>query len=218
MIDLYLRTLFRLKLVQVAYRIKYLVKRRVVQRFSAWIDRHYESKAVRASNSPLPCFQLAHGIRSHYRGDLEDVLCNRISFLNRRIDFGPTIDWHRQDLNHGTRLWKLNLHYHEFLIDIAQAFINSREPRYINYVQNTIEHWIEHNPIGTPDYGKDNWNSYAISLRLVAWIKIHLLLKPHLDASFQLAFLVCLRKQALFLWDNLELDILGNHIIKIGRP
>ena len=161
MFGLYLRTLSKLKPVQFIYRIKYLVKRRIVQWFSAWIDQHYECKAVRAPNASQPLFQLAHGLRSHYRGDVEDVLRNRIEFLHRRFDFGATIDWHRQDLNHGTRLWKLNLHYHDFLIEIAKAFANSRDPRYIDYVQNTIAHWIAHNPIGTPDYGKDNWNSYA---------------------------------------------------------
>ena len=61
MFGLYLRTLSKLKPVQFIYRIKYLVKRRIVQWFSAWIDQHYECKAVRAPNASQPLFQLAHG-------------------------------------------------------------------------------------------------------------------------------------------------------------
>ncbi|WP_353348464.1 alginate lyase family protein [Oceaniserpentilla sp. 4NH20-0058] len=134
--------------------------------------------------------------------------------MNHTVEFGAEIDWHAVELNHGTRLWKLNLHYHEFLIDVAHYYVESNDIMYLNYLVNTIKHWINENPIGTRGYGQDNWNSYALSLRIVAWIKIYRLLASDFDEDFKQQFLISLLSQTNFMTDNLELDILGNHLIK----
>src|SRR5690606_32978393 len=42
-------------------------------------------------------------------------------FLNVERKFSLPIDWHRPDLNTGTRLWKLNLHYFDYASELDDA-------------------------------------------------------------------------------------------------
>lgn len=211
----YYYTIRHLEPVQVYFRAYYMVKRHMFERTGEAVTLRYRRRYLHNRPFAVHADQafLAAG-RRYYAGDLEEVLRNEITFLHRTIRFGAVIDWHRPELNRGTRLWKLNLNYHEFLIDIAAACRQSGDRRYLDYLVGTIREWFRQNPIGTRDYGKDNWNSYAISLRVVSWIKIWTLLQDDLPEDFREDFLQSLWIQCHFLNDNLELDILGNHLIK----
>lgn len=66
------------------------------------------------------------------------------------------------------------------------------------------ERWIaEHPPYG-PRYWEDAWNSWALSIRVVAWM----------DGAPSDTVLRSLTQQVRFLLANLELDIRGNHLLK----
>jgi uncharacterized heparinase superfamily protein len=203
-----------LKLVQIAYRFKYIFKRKYVSMRGNSIYQNYLAKTALETNKLNFDSRFVFHLKKYYTDDLATLLQNRITFLNYTIDFGNRINWHLDELNKGTRLWKLNLNYHEFLIDIANAYLETKDPIYLNYLQKTVEEWFVQNPLGTKEYGKDNWNSYAISLRLIAWIKILNLVKNELSADFYKQMIESLKVQAEFLYDNVELDILGNHLIK----
>ncbi|MEX1121300.1 MAG: alginate lyase family protein [Balneolales bacterium] len=162
----------------------------------------------------LPAKKRLYTDRCYYSSNLDDLLFNKITFLNHPISFGEKIDWHRAELNRGTRLWKLTLHNHEFLIEAAKAYRDTSDKKYLEYCIETLLDWQAQNPLGTKDYGKDNWNSYAISLRLVSWSKIMSLLHDDIPESCKETISRSYRMQAEFLYDNLEYDILGNHLIK----
>jgi len=214
MLLLYFRTIKNLTLKQFIFRIVYIFKRKWIERFSATVTRKYYDQAKKRYNELTLDANLLIYHRQYYRSDLANVLLNKITFLNHTIDFGDAIGWNAEQLNHGTRLWKLNLHYHEFLVDVAHVAQQDNGQPYYDYLLHTINDWIDHNPIGTPGYGQDNWNSYALSLRIVAWIKIFALLGERFNPEFKRRFIVSLLAQVYFLRDNIEFDILGNHLFK----
>ncbi|MBL4879750.1 MAG: alginate lyase family protein [Oleispira sp.] len=210
----YYHTIKNLKFTQILYRFKYILKRSLYEKKGATFYRKLEKRYKKRIISPYVNFNFILNDRTYYLYDLESVLKNEITFLNYEIVFPKTIDWHRDELNHGTRLWKLNLNYHEFLFDIALRFKESKDKKYLDYIERTVIEWFEQNPLGTKGYGKDNWNSYAISLRLIIWIKMYVLIGKEFSTTFQSLFLKLLWIQLTFLSENLEFDILGNHLIK----
>ena len=211
---LYYYTLRDLDLIQIIYRLIYIVKRKVYESLGDIVFKIYK---IKFKNCKLklrinPIFK--HNTRKFYFGNMEKLLHNKITFLNKEIFFGNKLEWHKKELNYGTRLWKLNLHYHEFLIDIAVRYQDTKDTKYLYYLKDTIDHWIDQNPIGTKGYGNDNWNSYCISLRVVSWIRIYSILGQDFEDKFEDKFIQSLWIQSEFLYDNLEIDILGNHLIK----
>lgn len=213
-LHLYYFTLKDLEPIQIIYRIKYIIKRRLYEKIGQSIFSFYEKKYYSSNVDIILDDKFIFNDRKYYFDDIEKILVNKITFLNKEIDFGKSIQWNKFELNQGTRLWKLNLHYHDFLVDIAYKYKESNDLKYKKYIEITINDWILNNPIGTKDYGKDNWNSYCISLRIIAWIKIYTLLERDLNNTFKNQFIKLLWIQVEFLYDNLELDILGNHLIK----
>ncbi len=209
----YYYTIRNLKPIQIAYRFKYILKRKLYQKFGSFFYRRLENR-FEADFLPNLDERFVYNLREHYGSDFEKLLHNEIEFLNRTIQFDNRIDWHKDELNSGTRLWKLNLNYHEFLIDVAIRYKESKDRRWLNYIEKTILEWFRQNPLGTKDYGKDNWNSYAISLRLISWIKIYQLIGQEFEPVFKKRLEKSLWIQAHFLRENLEFDILGNHLIK----
>lgn len=207
-------TVSQLRVIQVLYRIKYIFKRKFIEKYGNSVFKSLEKKYSSEKINIKTSSKFLINDRKHYLSDINEVLENRITFLNRSIEFGEKIDWHRDELNKGTRLWKLNLNYHEFLIDIAYAYKETGKIEYLDYLKDTIYEWLNQNPLGTKGYGKDNWNSYAISLRLISWIKIYEAIGEKFDNKFCQFFIKLLWIQSEFLRKNLEYDILGNHLIK----
>lgn len=124
-------------------------------------------------------------------------------FLNVEREFTLPLDWHRNDLNVGTRLWKLHLHYFDYahaLPDIA--------------FRELVDDWIRQNRPYRPGYWLDSWNSYAMSIRLVAWIEEYLRRRDRMDAGFLATLRASIHEQFGFLEANIEKDIGGNHLIK----
>lgn len=210
----YYYTIKNLKFIQVFYRFKYIIKRKLYEKqgmtFFKNLERKFENQVISISNDS----KFVINDRRYYLYDLNTVLDNKITFLNYEIDFGKNIDWHKDELNQGTRLWKLSLNYHEFLFDLALKFKQTKEKKHLDYIEYTVIEWFNQNPLGTKGYGKDNWNSYAISLRLISWIKMYILVGKEFSSEFKSFFLKLLWIQTVFLSENLELDILGNHLIK----
>ena len=126
-----------------------------------------------------------------------------LTFLNESRVFTHPFEWHPPDLEYGTRLWLLNLHYMEFLEALST-------PSFID----VIEDWITHVPPYRPGYWLDDWNSYALSIRCVVWMQQFARRKEQLPAEFRNTLLTSLYRQMRFLEENLERDIGGNHLIK----
>lgn len=126
-----------------------------------------------------------------------------LTFQNRTRAFGVAIDWHRADLNAGTRLWKLHLHYHEFLAGLPDAELI-----------RIVSDWLSANPPYRPQYWLDSWNAYAVSIRSVVWMQEYAKRKDRLPVEFRNVLLSAIWQHLRFLRGNLENDIGGNHILR----
>lgn len=126
-----------------------------------------------------------------------------LTFLNEPRKFAHPFDWHPPDLEYGTRLWLLNLHYMEFLEALSdEAFVN------------VVQDWIANVPPYRQGYWMDDWNSYALSIRCVVWMQQYAKRKDQLPNEFCNTMHNSLYRQVRFLSQNLELDIGGNHLMK----
>lgn len=120
-------------------------------------------------------------------------------FLGREERSARPIDWRPARHQHGTRLWLLNLHYMEYLEELDDRS-----------VLDVIAEWIQSTPPYRPQYWKDTWNSYSLSIRVVVWMQ-QLVRRGLLHEQ---PILESLAEQIRFLEDHLETDIGGNHLIK----
>jgi uncharacterized heparinase superfamily protein len=125
------------------------------------------------------------------------------TFLNQKYSFDADFDWHKEVLNNGTRLWKLNLHYFQWIVNVSDEDF-----------QFFIKDWIKKNKPYQKNYWLDSWNSYALSIRTFTWINEIAKREKNLDKDFVDATNQSIINQICFLSKNLENDIGGNHIIK----
>jgi uncharacterized heparinase superfamily protein len=135
-----------------------------------------------------------------WRSDGKDV---EVTFLGVSRQIRTPIDWHSSELATGTRLWKLNLHYMEFLEAADDAAF-----------AEIVTDWIRANPPFEKEYWLDSWNSFALSIRVVVWMQQLALRGDRLASSTAAAMRASLLRQMRFLEANLETDIGGNHLIK----
>lgn len=174
---------------QIWARLRLISKRKILQ----LLGRHREFVAPPlAPDPPLPVFA-PRGIASAGVADLVG--------LPYRIE--PPIAWHARELERGTRLAKLNLHYMEYLEDLDDDAFAA-----------VVSDWIAANPRYRRGYWLDNWNSYALSIRAVVWMQQLAARAGRLAPEFVEAAAASLAGQLAFLMRNIEKDIGGNHLIK----
>jgi uncharacterized heparinase superfamily protein len=120
------------------------------------------------------------------------------TFLGRSVAMNSRVDWTAPSLEPRDQLWRMNLHYMEYLEEVDEARL-----------LGLIDEWIAANPPNRPGAWKDSHNSYALSLRVVVW--------GQQLAARRLApapVLASLAQQMRFLEANLETDLGGNHLMK----
>ncbi len=100
-------------------------------------------------------------------------------------------------------LWIFNLHYHEWLADLRAA--GQREA-----AQKLVGDWL----LKFAAYHPVVWHPYPTSLRIVAWLTHGAWLLDGADEDLKQAFYESLYRQALYLADNPERDLGGNHLLK----
>jgi uncharacterized heparinase superfamily protein len=155
-------------------------------------------RLTRSANPPEAVFAPRSSVQKLSSGAFE------LTFLHHVRTFSIPFEWHRNELAVGTRLWKLNLHYHEFTESLTdEDFLH------------VVEDWIRHNEPFRESYWKDSWNSFALSIRVVVWMQqIAARRLPQESPLLESLILPSLVRQLRFLRSNLELDIGGNHLIK----
>jgi uncharacterized heparinase superfamily protein len=112
------------------------------------------------------------------------------------------IDWQAPGSGPEHQLWRMNLHYMEYLKDVPDALWSE-----------LVADWIDANPPFRSGAWRDGWNSYALSLRVVEWMH-GLAGREHLPAGLLARVERSLAQQLVFLEQNLETDLGGNHLIK----
>lgn len=100
-------------------------------------------------------------------------------------------------------LWIFNLHYHEWLADLRAAGQRA-------VAQRLVADWLVH----YGSYHPTVWHPYPASLRLVAWLTHGGWLLDGADDDLKQAFYDSLVRQTLYLADNPERDLGGNHLLK----
>ena len=174
-----------------------------------WRVRYADRYRKVVQDDPLPDLKLAPSTPAPVFGPRCDLASVQedgsytLTFLNESRDFNHPFDWHPADLEYGTRLWLLNLHYMEFLEALPDA-------AFVDVIQD----WIANVPPYRPGYWMDDWNSYALSIRCVVWMQQYAKRREQLPSAFCDTLLASLYRQMRFLEENLEHDIGGNHLVK----
>ncbi|SEF02872.1 Glycosyltransferase involved in cell wall bisynthesis [Rhizobiales bacterium GAS188] len=139
------------------------------------------------------------------RGHLQVMgALKRFTFLGRTEEVaGSKIDWATPGPGPEHQLWRMNLHYMEYLEE-------SPDDMWAELVAD----WIENNPPSRRGAWKDSWNSYAISIRTLVWMQELARRRDRLRPSAVAMVEASLIEQLSFLERNLETDLGGNHLIK----
>ncbi len=127
----------------------------------------------------------------------------RLTFVGRACEMKEPFDWRAGGEGPANQLWRMNLHYMEYLEEADDSLF-----------ADLVRQWIDANPPYARGYWKDSWNSYTVSLRTVVWMQQLALRGARLDAATREAAVASLAQQIRFLEANLETDIGGNHLIK----
>jgi uncharacterized heparinase superfamily protein len=185
---------------QIWARLRLQAKRHIVQRLPA-LGRLFDAAAPAAAaplatDPPLPLF----GPRGIARRDGGRAVAD---LLGNPYELTPPVAWHALELEAGTQLARLNLHYMEYLEDLDDAAFAA-----------LVEDWIRANPRYRRGYWRDSWNSYALSIRTVVWMQQIAARAPRLPREFRVKAAASLHGQLAFLMGNIEEDIRGNHLIK----
>ena len=144
------------------------------------------------------------------RFDPDELFEGQISLLNHT----ESIDWAscwRERLS--TPLWQYNLHYFEYLLPLADQYINSGDKRYLLKAKELILLWIINNP---RDEAGAAWDSYTISMRVTNWLAFIGELSDDLQDDHEFLEQVndSLALQYFHLSQYLEKDLLANHYLE----
>ncbi len=184
----------RVPLSKIARRIELDLKRRVKQRGAKPAPAAAPSLSARL---PAPLFKPRLG-----KLDFRDGR-PRLTFVGRACEMKEPLDWRAGGDGPANQLWRMNLHYMEYLEEADDRLF-----------ADLVRQWIDANPPYARGYWKDSWNSYTVSLRTVVWMQQLALRGARLDAATREAAIASLAQQIRFLEANLETDIGGNHLIK----
>lgn len=178
---------------QIVARVALAAKRKWSLRHPPPLDGDYAIAAV----PPRPIFAPRTGTVARLAAGW------RFTFLGRAIEMGEAIDWDAPGSGVANQLWRMNLHYMEYLEELhAEAGLA------------LIRQWIASNPPWQPGYWHDSWNSYTLSLRVVVWMQRIAAWGLDRDDPALAPVHASLAQQLAFLERNLERDIGGNHLVK----
>ncbi|MFZ5704572.1 MAG: heparinase II/III family protein [Pseudomonadota bacterium] len=182
---------------------------RIVRRLILTAKRHWSdirpprfagSAPQRADRLPQPVMPLRTGMIDRSGPDLG------LYFLGHVEPVGTPIFWSARDTGVAAQLWRMHLHYMEFLEEAT-----SEEGL------DWILHWIEDNRPDRPGFWRDVWFPYTISLRVVVWMQF---VARHADAvppDAEARIAASLAEQLRYLAHYVETDIGGNHLIKNAK-
>lgn len=144
------------------------------------------------------------------RFDVDTILKDRIELLHHEEQVDWTSCWH-EELS--TPLWRFNLHYFEYLMPLAKAYIDTDNEAYLGKAKSIVLAWIGCCP---EDKGGAAWDPYTISMRIVNWLAFYGELQDVLDEDdgFIALFNDSLEKQFVHLAAHLEVDLLANHYLE----
>ena len=216
---LLLRSLEHLRREQLTYRAwrvaQYRCYRAIPQLTKRWVvPDHAPEAAPRAIETIRSLFEssfphLHRPLREH-DARLVGLLEGSFTFLDRTLDL-RRVDWNRRYVGH---LWNYHLHYFDYSVWCARAFLERGDERPMRRCQTLIEEWIATARIGR----SDGWEAYPVSLRVVNWIYAYALLAGRYDdRGFLERWRASIYQQLDFLRSHIEYHLLANHLIKNAK-
>jgi hypothetical protein len=136
----------------------------------------------------------------------QKIVDHQFSFLNH-TEILAAIDWRKSYVSH---LWTYHLHYFDYARDLARAFRETKDSRYVAAFESLVSSWIEQ----TAQKRGDGWEPYPVSVRVINWIQSLLVLDDALSERCRSHLTRSLQEQLSFLESNLEWHLLANHLQK----
>jgi uncharacterized heparinase superfamily protein len=216
-----LRTVSHLRASQIWHRARLSLRRRRWSRRAGAIDAQYRARAATVAKLDWDHRGLAAVARHHAeRRDparavaiARDALAGRFTFLGETRDLGLPIPWDRPDLIEAL-LWKTHLHEFSYAIDLALAHRETGDRAFRDGFFALARAWTEAQPIAAPGFQLVAWNERAVATRLLHWSaagSLFGLRASDPDAAWLGGEIA---RHALFLRDNLALDLLANHLFR----
>jgi uncharacterized heparinase superfamily protein len=209
------RTVRYLTPAQIGHRARLLALRTSYRRLPRLTQARYRWMAEEhpAGWSEWQCFPGADLIDTASASDAleeaRDIAAGRYRFVNRVVELGPRPSWRE----HGqSQLWSYHLHYFDYLLSLGLWWKLEQPPEALETAAQLVTDWIEHNPPGMGD----GWHPYVVAARLSNWLQGSELFGRSLREHPQVepVLLRSIVEQILFLEQNLEFDVLGNHLLK----
>lgn len=218
----WLRTVSPLRPSQLWHRVRLSLRRALWGRLGDRIDAAYRRRADAAA-AP---FRWGHAglarVAARRASGIDpaaaiqvarDALDGRFTFLEQTRELGRPVPWHHPALDEA-RLWKTHLHEFPYAMHLAIAYRTTGAIAFRDGFFRLAREWREAAPIGRPGFALEAWNGRVVADRLLHWSTAGAILgldEKEPDAQWlgrELAI------HALFLRDNLELDLLANHLFR----
>jgi uncharacterized heparinase superfamily protein len=224
----YWRTVAPLRAGQVWHRARLTARRSWWSRAPERIDARYGRRATARARDPWSHAGLAAvaALRAARRDPAlalaaaSDARAGRFSLLGETREFAApsegaalAIDWDRPDLLQAL-LWKTQLHEFPYALDLAIAYRSTGDPAFRLGLFELMRSWTDAEPIGKPGFHQVAWNERVVATRLMSWAIAGSRLGLRSEDADGAWLARALAKHALFLRDNLALDLLGNHLFR----
>ena len=86
------------------------------------------------------------------------------------ISFDKRIDWQFDPTSDPARRWAKALHRHQWLVHLAEAFRETKSPKYADIAGEILLDWIEENPLPpTKDEKNVAWTLMGAGIRAMIW-------------------------------------------------
>ena len=211
-----LRTVRFLRASQWYWRLRYMAQRRWEAFFAGGVARRTRrAMPERCEPSGAEFF----GIPTHRGNALAgparaaELVEGKLTLLATTRGFRAGPDWRMTGDRGHDRLWTYNLHYHEWLLDLAGG------PEH-ELLRRVLVDWLDTCKLGAPGFTHFPWNSYTIATRIEWWIRLYEMLPASFwsaTAGLRARFLDSLAAQAAYLDAHLEWDLRGNHLLRDAR-
>jgi uncharacterized heparinase superfamily protein len=217
-----LRTVSHLRASQVWHRARLSLRRTWWSRRTATIDARYrrgaQGKGARLDWRHAGLLAVAElgAARRKASDALEaarEVLSGRFTLLGETRELGLPVPWDRPDLMQ-VLLWKTHLHEFPWAVDLALAWRATRDERFREAFLGLARDWVAAQPIARPGFQRVAWNERVVATRILHWSVSGALLelrRGEADADWLAEEIA---RQALFLRDNLALDLQANHLFR----
>lgn len=213
MLGLYFRTARYYLPSQLLHRIRYNAESLVTRRFPSINKRRY---ALPEDEKPQGQCRLFSSEPIEFRHDEKELResagrLERGEFILLNVDraLGSPVRWNPEGT---TRLWRYNLHYFDYALDLGVLARWRSDGQAGNTLKRLFGDWIEANPVA---HGV-GWHSYPLSRRIVNWLQAASLASGAFDwdgTGFRRTWTQSIYQQTRFLEDHLEVDLSGNHLL-----